>query len=145
VIRIANGAVLRVFKRRENFSLLSVVLLAAGCSTSGPGKPEIPASVSPGWKLASFDRAGVPAGIPANDAPECWKGEYGGEGSAEVWVCGYKAKASAFDAVQRARAEAQTVKFQEGPWLVLVKWNNVPKTSLTALIRAIQKALQPAG
>ena len=56
---------------------------------------------------------------------------------------GTKCRANAFEAVQRARAEAQTVKFQEGPYLVLVKWNNVPKDSLTALVRAIQKALQP--
>jgi hypothetical protein len=94
--------------------------------------------------LSSFDRAAVPSGIQGTDSPECWKGEYAGQGSAEVWVCGYKAQAGAFDAVQRARAEAQAVKFQEGSWLVLVKWNNVPKASLTALIRAIQKALQPA-
>jgi hypothetical protein len=142
VIRIA---VPRAFKRRETFSLLFALLLAGGCSSGQPGKPEIPASISPGWKLASFDRAGVPQGIPASESPQCWKGMYEGEGAAEVWVCGYKAKASAFDAVQRARAEAQTVKFQEGPWLVLVKWNNVPKASLTALVRALQKALQPAG
>jgi hypothetical protein len=43
--------------------------------------------------------------------------------------------------VQRARAEAQAVKFQQGPYLVLAKWNDVPKASLTALVRAIQKAV----
>jgi hypothetical protein len=47
--------------------------------------------------------------------------------------------------VQRARAEAQTVKFQVGSWLVLVKWNNAPKASVTALVRAIQGALKTAG
>jgi hypothetical protein len=150
VIRIAKCAVLRACKRRENYSLLFVLLLAAGCvascSTNRADKPEIPASVSPGWKLSSFDRAVVPAALSSlKDAPECWRGKYDGEGTAEVWVCGYKAREGAFDAVQRARAEAQTVKFQEGSWLVLVKWNNVPKTSLTALIRAIQRALQPKG
>src|SRR4051794_23605350 len=121
--------------RRENFSLLFVMLLAGGCGSSHGGKPGIPASVSPGWKLASFEPAAAPSGIPGDGAPACWKGMYGGQGSAEVWVCGYKTNAGAFDAVQRARAEAQAVKFQEGKWLVLVKWNDVPKTSLTALIR----------
>ena len=52
-----------------------------------------------------------------------------------------QASTNAFDAVQRARAEAQTVKFQQGASLVLVKWNDVPKDSLTALVRAIQKAV----
>jgi hypothetical protein len=43
--------------------------------------------------------------------------------------------------MQRARAEAQTVKFQEGNYLVLVNWNDAPKANLTALVRAVQKAL----
>ncbi len=58
-------------------------------------------------------------------------------------MCGYKASGSAFDAVQRTPAAAQAVKFQEGNYLVLVKWNAVPKANLTALIRAIQKTLSP--
>lgn len=57
-------------------------------------------------------------------------------------MCWYKVSGSAFDAVQRARTEAQTVKFQEGNYLVLVKWNGVPKANLTALVRAIQKSVQ---
>jgi hypothetical protein len=51
------------------------------------------------------------------------------------------ARSTRCNAVQRARAEAQAVKFQQGPYLVLAKWNDVPKASLTALVRAIQKAV----
>jgi hypothetical protein len=104
-------------------------------------KPDLPQSVSPGWKLVSLDRAAAPDGIPPDGSPACWKAEYAGPGSAQVWICGYKASTSTFDAVQRARAEAQTVKFQQGANLVLVKWNNVPKARLTALVRAIQTAV----
>ena len=75
--------------------------------------------------------------------PQCWKAQYEGVGTAEVWACGYRERGSAFDAVQRAPAAAQTVKFQEGKYLVLVKWNGVPKANLTALIRAVQKTLSP--
>jgi hypothetical protein len=71
-------------------------------------------------------------GIPPDGSLAGWKAENAGAGPAEVWICAYKASTSAFDAVQRARAEAQTVKFQQGASLVLVKWNNVPKASLTA-------------
>jgi hypothetical protein len=119
--------------------------LACACSNRHPRKPEIPASISPGWKLSYFHTSAPPQGIPGVGAPECWKAEYGGEGSAEVWLCGYRTSATAFGAVQRARAEAQTVKFQEGSWLVLVKWNNTPKASVTALVRAIQGTLKTAG
>jgi hypothetical protein len=91
----------------------------------------------------SLAPAAAPVGLPPGDSPACWKGEYGGPGSVQAWLCGYKVRESAFDALQRARTEAQTVKFQEGSYLVLLQWNNVSKENLTALVRAIQKALQP--
>jgi hypothetical protein len=136
--------------RRRQTSLLSALLLAAaltidGCASGPPPKPEIPASISPGWKLLSFDKAAAPPEIPADGSPACWKGAYAGTGSAEVWICGYKVSGNAFDAVQRVRAEAQAVKFQQGRYFVLVKWNNAPKASLAALVRAIEKALRPGG
>jgi hypothetical protein len=130
-----------VLWRRETFSLLSVSILLAACSGGQPAKPDLPASVSPGWTLSSYVPAARPDEIPADGSPQCWKAEYGGQGSAQVWVCGYKASTGAFDAVQRARAEAQTVKFQQGAYLVLVKWNATPKANLTALVRAVQKAM----
>jgi hypothetical protein len=108
--------------------------MLSACTSGPPPKPDIPDSISPGWKLASL----VPSGEPA-----CWEAKYTGPGSADLRICWYKATASAFEAVQRARAEAQTVKFPEEHYFVLVKWNNVPKANITALIRAIQKALQP--
>jgi hypothetical protein len=132
-----------VIRRRESFSLLFGSMLLASCSSGQHSSPELPKSISPGWKLSSLDRSGTPPGIPRDGSPECWKADYKGEGSARVWVCRYRAESSAFDAVQRARAEAQTVKFQEGRYLILIEWNNVPKASLTVLVRTIQKALQP--
>jgi hypothetical protein len=115
-----------------------------GCGAGASAKPDLPSSVSPGWKLASYAQSPAPEGIPGTATPpQCWKAQYTGQGTADVWLCGYKVSGSAFDAVQRTRAEAQTVKFQEGNYLVLVKWNAVPKTNLTALIRTIQKTLSP--
>jgi hypothetical protein len=130
-----------VIRRRETFSLLFSSALLAGCGSNPAGKPDLPASVSPGWRLDSFAPETKPADIPG--APECWKAKYSGQGTAEALVCGYKEPGGAFDASQRARAEAQAVKFQSGKYFVLVKWNNAPKTGITALVRAIQKALGP--
>ena len=126
---------------RRQTSLLFAAILLGGClinaCTSGPPpKPDIPDSISPGWKLSSL--------VPSGGEPTCWTAEYTGPGSAEIRICWYKATASAFEEVQRTRAEAQTVKFQVEHYFVLVKWNNAPKANLTALVRAIQKALQPA-
>lgn len=134
---------------RRQTSLLSGPLLLAclleACSSGPPAKPGIPASISPGWKLSSLDKSPPPAEVSADGSPECWKANYAAEGTAEVSICWYKVRANAFESVQRVRAEAQTVKFQEGQYFILVKWNNVPKASLTALVRGIEKALQPAS
>jgi hypothetical protein len=46
----------------------------------------------------------------------------------------------AFDAWQRVRANAQTVKCQESEYLVVVKSSDAPKTDLIALMRSIQQA-----
>jgi hypothetical protein len=103
-----------------------------------PKKPELPVSVSPGWKLDSFVPTPKPADLPGS--PECWKGAYSGAATADVLVCGYQ-QGGAFDAVQRARSEGQTVKFEQSQYFVLIHWNNAPKTTATALVRAIQKSL----
>jgi hypothetical protein len=60
----------------------------------------------------------------------------------QAWVCGYRASAVALDAEQRARAEADTVKFQEGNYLIVVNWQGGSRAEVTALIRGLQKALQ---
>lgn len=136
-----------VIGRRETFSLLFGWILLSACGTSGTQAPELPQSISPGWTRLSYARAAAPSAVPASGAPECWRADYRGvaaaQTAAQVWVCRFKASGSAFDAVQRARAEAQTVKFQEGNYLVLVKWNDAPKASLAALVRAVQKATGP--
>jgi hypothetical protein len=116
---------------------------AAGCGNgTPPGKPDLPQSVAPGWTLKAFDRSAAPSGLPAGSAPRCWRADYVSEGSAQVWICGYAEESSAFDAVQRARAEADTVKFQVGRYLTIVQWRGVSREEITALIRAVQKALK---
>ena len=144
-IRCQDCYLTEVIGRRDTFSLLSVSIVLAACGAVQAPEPELPQSVSPGWTRVALRRAGTPAGIPTAGAPQCWKADYSGQAApqsrAEVWTCWYKASGSAFDAMQRARAEAQTVKFQQGNYLVLVNWNDSPKANLTALVRAVQKAL----
>lgn len=135
-------------RRRVKLSLLLAVWLCGACSEgSMPGKPELPASVSPGWNLKSYDPSPPPPGLPDGPAPQCWKADYAGPGvpaisGAQAWVCGYRQSGSAFNAEQRARAEADTVKFQEGSYLIVVNWRGGSRAEITALIRGLQKALQ---
>jgi len=130
-------------RRRANFSLLLACALLAGCGGgASTAKPEMPDSVSPGWKLNSLTETPAPPEIPKTGTPPvCWKADYAGQGTAQIFICRYAVEAAAFDAAQRVPAEAQAVKFQSGAWFVLVKWNATAKADLTALIRAVQKAL----
>jgi hypothetical protein len=125
--------------QRVAWVALSVSLLA--CGEGRRARPELPPSVSPGWRLTALAQSAAPPEVPAGAIPECWQANYAGTGAARIWVCRYGNETGAFDAAQRARAEAQTVKFQEGEYLVLVQWNNAPKADLAALIRAVQKTL----
>lgn len=59
-----------------------------------------------------------------------------------MWFCGYASETTAFDAAQRTQAAAQTVKFQSGRRLVLVKYANANHADLESLIRTIQKRLK---
>jgi hypothetical protein len=136
-----------VIRKGRTFSLLFaaclVTGLVVGCGAGETAKPDLPASVSPGWHLDSFNSTPKPAEVP--ESPVCWKANYTGstdkgQSSAEVLICGYKT-GGAFNAAQRVPAGAQAVKFEAGKYFVLVKWNNAPKTNVTALVRAIQKNL----
>ena len=112
------------------------------CGGGSAARPDLPASVAPGWNLTSLDRTAAPPDLPAGGSPACWTAVYSGPGSVEIWVCGYASETGAFDAEQRTRAEAQTVTFQEGKRLVIAQWKEAKRTDLEALIRTIQKRLR---
>jgi hypothetical protein len=128
--------------------LLSVVALCfalAGCSTgSVPGKPDLPQSVSPGWAMKSYEGSSAPDGLPNGSKPVCWKANYAGAGAAtaEIRVCGYASEGGAFDAGQRTRAAANTLKFDRGRYLVIARWNAASRTDVMALMRALEQALR---
>jgi hypothetical protein len=124
-----------------------IVLVGFGLALMGCGegavaaRPELPKSVSPGWVQKSFAHADPPPGLPGGHKVDCWKADYAGTGTAEVWTCGYAAESGAFDAAQRFGTGANRVKFQAGKYLVIAQWNGGSMAEVTALIRAIQKAL----
>jgi len=130
-----------VVSKRTLSSLLLAAIATVSCGGGAAARPDLPNSVAPGWNLTSLNAAAAPPHLPAGGSPACWKAVYSGPGSAQIWVCGYASETSAFDAEQRTPAEAQTVKFQEGRRLVIVRWEQTRRTDLEALIRAIQRRL----
>lgn len=130
-----------VIWKRQTSLLFGAIALCA-CAGGPPTQPDIPNSISPGWKLQSIGKSDRPAELPPDGSPSCWKADYSGRGSAEAWFCWYKETANAFDSMQRVRAEAQAVKFQTGHYFVLVKWNNVARVNLMALVRGLERQLR---
>ncbi len=131
---------------RRNYSLLFALLLAGiltACGASEAVKPDLPASISPGWKLTSMESSPAPARLPAaSPPPPCWKASYGNEGgSASVWVCGYTSQSGAFDALQRMNPGPDEVRIQKGRYLVVTQWTAVPRAQVTVLMTAIERAL----
>jgi hypothetical protein len=132
--------------RRTTSLLFTAVLMAmsiAACGTGEPSKPDLPASVSPGWALQKMDISQPPIGLPSlgGTPPVCWKADYKAEDMAEIWVCGYRASGSAFEAAQKMQSGAHAVKIQKGRYLVAARWGNVSQAGITALLTAIQKQL----
>jgi len=133
-----------VSRRRSTSSLLFATTLLAlcvtGCGTGDAAKPDLPASISPGWKLQNMAASAPPASLPQlGAAPVCWKASYTGNGDVTVQVCGYHV--SAFEAAQRMPSAANEVKFYKGVYLVIVHWDNVSQASITALVGALQRSL----
>ena len=119
-----------------------MALFLSGCGDSKPGEPKLPETATPGWTRRSLAQTPPPAGLPGADRAECWKAEYASKGEAQVWACGYSSEGAAFEAVQKGRAEANTVKFQEGKYFVTVQWRGVSRDEITALVRAVQRDLK---
>ena len=128
-----------------NLFLLWLVILLTGCSGSGNAPerpPALPGSIPPGWTQQSVTDTPPPVGLPATaTAPRCWLATYQGPGTGEARVCWYRTEAPAFDALQRFPSAANTVKFQQKQWFVLVQWSGASQTDATALVRGIQRAL----
>ncbi len=85
-----------------------------------------------------MEKTGAPDGLTA----ECWKARYTGRGDAAVLACGFASEGTAFEAVQKSRAVADTVRFQEGQYYVVVHWSGATRDAITALVRAVQRALK---
>jgi hypothetical protein len=122
---------------------------AVSCSPAAARKPDLPASVSPGWSLTQMGVSTPPARLPQSGTlsgtpPVCWKANYTNatdNGSATVLICGYRVSASAFDAAQRMAPAPSEVRFQKGVYLVAVAWSQVSQAEITTLVSAIGRAL----
>lgn len=95
--------------------------------------------------MKQMDVSTPPARLPQSATPPaCWKADYtsaADRGNATVWVCGYRASASALDAAQRMPPAPSEVRFQKGLYFVVVDWSQVSQAGITTLVSAIERTL----
>ncbi len=123
------------------FALVLGVTLLYGCAKQAI--PELPASVPPLWTRTSFAPGQPPKALDtAGNQVSCQDAAYNGPGTAHVSVCLFPPGSGAFEAVQRTRASANTVKFQEGDAFALISWDKATRDEITELVHAVQRALK---
>lgn len=122
--------------------LLSVLTLF-GCSARETPAPDLPKSISPGWRLASFgkaDLASAPDIVKAAHPQAAWLGTYTGAGTAHVRVWAVSG-ATGLDLVQNWQAEPNTVVLYSDRYFTAVDWAGTDRVQAGALVRAIERAV----
>ncbi len=122
--------------------LLSVLTLL-GCSARETPAPDLPKSISPGWRLASFEKTDLlnaPDSVKAAHPTAAWRGTYSGPGTAHVRVWAVPG-ATGLDLVQNWRAEPNTVVLYSDRYFAAVDWAGADRVQAGALVRAMERAL----
>ncbi len=126
----------------RRFLLLPLALTACRPAAERAA-PALPESVGAWRKTAG-------RGVPPAEAPEplakstvrrAAAATYEGPGKAEVTLYELNSSASALDAVQRWRAQPNTVFFYKDNLFVVVKWEGADRKAIGDFVRALEKEL----
>lgn len=120
------------FRKWVLFSVLSLILLTLGtCAEPAVKAPELPKSISPGWRLTSFSRE-----------KEAWLGTYAGPGTAHVRIWPTRGLPEGLDRVQKWTPQSDTVVFYSDRYFAAINWSGVDRDQAGALVRALERALK---
>jgi hypothetical protein len=115
---------------------LASVIALAGCTRKPEGPPEFP-KYAGDWTLTSGPNA-TEAIAGANGA---WTGDYSGNPPMRLTICEMQSQTSAFDAVQRWRAEAGKLAFYKGPYFAVIEAKGADHPTLNRFAAAIRSGL----
>ena len=125
-------------------SVLAAAGLTGACSVEKPKAPELPQSISPGWRLANFQIAEMkdaPEAVRAVHPQAAWSGSYTGPGTAHVRVWAIAGAPGGLDLVQNWQPEPNTVVLYSDRYFAAVDWMGVDRTQAGALVRAVERAI----
>ena len=128
--------------------LLGVALLLAGCGKPGGRQNLLPETVGSQWRRASLGgitTSGLQPPLTASTVKRGQSAQYDGPGKVDVMLYELSSSAAALDAVQRWRAEANSIFFYRDEFFVVVHYDAAAdRQALNAFVRDLSQHLAPS-
>lgn len=127
---------------RRNWMWLALALSACREKTTMPAL--LPETVAGGWRRSSLEETPVseaPDPVPRTSVRRLQTAVYEGPGKLEARVYMLTSSAVGLDMVQRWRPSADTVFFNHGEFLVVVKWQQADRQALRDFVQELEKRL----
>jgi len=107
-----------------------------------------PETASGGWRrtsLRELPASESPDPVPPNAVERLVAASYDGPGTLDARVYALSSPAAAIEVTQRWRPSADTVFFDRGRLLVVVKWQSADRKLLREFVAGLEKRLADAG
>ena len=119
----------------------------AACHSTVVLPPNLfPATVAGGWKLVVAREVPVseaPDPVPRNEIERLEEGLYEGPGKVDARVYALGSATVGLELSQRWRPSSDTVFFNRGNFLVVIKWQAAERQALETFIRELEGRLGP--
>jgi hypothetical protein len=127
---------------RRNWMWLALAMSA--CRVNPGPLDLLPATVANVWRRGSLQEPPVseaPDPVPRTSVRRLQTAVYEGPGKIEARVYELTSSAVGLDLVQRWRPSADTVFFNHGDFLVVVKWQQADRQALQDFVRELEKRM----
>jgi hypothetical protein len=119
-----------------------LALALSACRKKSTPLDVLPETVATVWRRVPESQATeAPDPVPRTSVVRLQTAQYDGPGKLEVRVYELDSSAIALDIVQRWRPSADTVFFNQGAFLVVVKWQQADRQALHDFMRELEKRL----
>ena|ERR1051326_7126858 len=129
-------------------SLLAALLLGASCRVERTPFDPFPDMVAAVWRRTAMRDVPVseaPDPVPRSSVLRLRTAEYQGPGQLEARAYELTSSAVALDLVQRWRPSSDTVFFNPGRFLVVIKWQQADRKALQDFVREMWRRLSPGS
>ena len=136
-------------RRRSIGAIICLASAFAACRPKAGLPPNLfPETAAGGWRRLSLRELPVsepPDPVPRAAVERLLAASYGGLGALDARVYTLSSPAAARDVTQRWRPSANTVFFDRGRLLVVVKWQSADRKLLREFVAGLEKRLADAN